>query len=1255
MNKIGLKRLVGLALAGVWMSILALTGGAATKTWSGSGNWGDANWSPSAPLAGDDAFISSGTVTVDVETVYLGSFSNSATVVFSGWNSILHATNVTVNATITHPPQSDTSGTYNSTNGWDPDNRVYIDCSNLTVLAGKAIDVDGKGFVGRLNTTGCGPGGSGSAGDTDNGGPGGSYGGKGGDGYSGTIANTYGELNAPVWPGSAGGHPGVQGSGSGASGGGAVRIVASGTIWLDGSISAKGATGSASCGGGSGGGVYIDCANLEGTNTIMVAGGSTTSYGGGGGGGRIAVYYSGRLRDGGYTVAGGSGYRASNPGTYYTRATANSLFVTGSPAEHGSLTPYTQDFTYSISTATVVTNSVNSPADIVNGAAFNCIGWNATTNGVLTASGFTTQAVFTVTADTVLTYLWTNAYELVVSAATNGSVTTASNGWYVAGTTVGGLLATPDSGCQFLQWSGDVPASMVTNNPLTITVDQRRWIVAHFASATEVYTRTNAAGGDWFAWTNWSPKGIPGPGDSALLSAGTTTIANPTALSNLTVASGAALQASGWDTLLAASGAVTVSGTVTHAVQSDTNGTYNSTNGWTPNARIYIQCLTLNVPVGGKIDVSAKGYQGLAGTTGCGPGGSQTGNRGAGGSYGGRGGYSYDKQSANTYGSSNAPVDPGSAGGGYGTGRGLNGGGVVRIVASGDVQLDGMVAANGEGPSSSGVGCGSGGSVYIDCNRLLGGGWLCATGGVGTASYSSGGGGGRIAVVYAGNISVQLNVSVAGGRSANFGEAIITHGATGTYVTVSTGVPLTIGGDPAPHGTPTPLAYGNQSVSPGATITNSVDSPADTTGGTRYACIGWVAATGGVVIASGATTTAVVTVGVPTVLTYRWTNEYLLAVETSTNGTVSAPNGWHTNGTAAGGIQATANSGYEFVQWSGDVSAANCRDNPLSVAMTQPRTIVAHFASTGAGTTRSRASGGDWFAWTNWSPMGVPGPRDSVTIASGAVAVSLPVNLAGLAISNGATLTLGWWDPPLTVDGDVTVAGTLAHADNTDTTGTIGQTNWTPNARINLVCRDLIVTGTLDANGHGYRGGAPGFPSRGPGGVASAGWGRGGGYGGVGGRNYGNEAGGITYGDSQTPIGPGSGGGSDPRSGGHGGGAIRVQASRRIRVDGTVRATGGTGAGGGSGGAIFLTARVFEGSGTVEAKGANSTVAGGGGGGGGRIAIAAVRFDWSGSLAHPSSVAGGIRSAAGGQETDGAPGTLEWITIPPRGTIIILK
>jgi hypothetical protein len=122
---------------------------------------------------------------------------------------------------------------------------------------------------------------------------GGGYGGVGGKAWGGSPGGpTYGSLTQPVDLGSAGGTGGNQ---AGSAGGGALQLTVGGTLNFNGSISANGASLSASLyhgGAGSGGTVWLMAGTLQGTGMITANGGSTSSDddGGGGSGGRIAIY-----------------------------------------------------------------------------------------------------------------------------------------------------------------------------------------------------------------------------------------------------------------------------------------------------------------------------------------------------------------------------------------------------------------------------------------------------------------------------------------------------------------------------------------------------------------------------------------------------------------------------------------------------------------------------------------------------------------------------------------------------------------------------------------------------------------------------------------------------------------------------------------------------------------------------------------------------------------------------------------------------
>src|SRR3989339_744425 len=128
-------------------------------------------------------------------------------------------------------------------------------------------------------------------------GSGAGHGGRGGRGHTDAGGTTYDSSTIPALLGSGGG----GGSGpAGGYGGGKIIFTVSGTLTVNGTISANGQNGPTTItnggGGGSGGSVYISTSVITGSATISANGGNggegSQYAGGGGGGGRVAVYYN---------------------------------------------------------------------------------------------------------------------------------------------------------------------------------------------------------------------------------------------------------------------------------------------------------------------------------------------------------------------------------------------------------------------------------------------------------------------------------------------------------------------------------------------------------------------------------------------------------------------------------------------------------------------------------------------------------------------------------------------------------------------------------------------------------------------------------------------------------------------------------------------------------------------------------------------------------------------------------------------------
>jgi hypothetical protein len=255
------------------------------------------------------------------------------------------------------------------------------------------------------------------------------------------------------------------------------------------------------------------------------------------------------------------------------------------------------------------------------------------------------------------------------------------------------------------------------------------------------------------SWTNGATWGGTAPvaGDQVTIGAGFTVTADVSTVSLNSLNTLGTLVFSGWDTVITAA-TVAVGGTITHRPQSD----ISSSGGWVPDARVALVCSTLTVLSGGAINASGKGYAGgVSGDlNGRGPAGGGSVNHS-----GGYGGFGGDGNGV-TYGSTEAPADPGSGGGGWNTERGGNGGGVIWIEAADRAVVNGTISANGDTGYGNNCGSGAGGSVYIHCGVFDGtGGVLSAKGGDRQTYSASSGGGGRIAVIYT-NLAAQAGIAV---------------------------------------------------------------------------------------------------------------------------------------------------------------------------------------------------------------------------------------------------------------------------------------------------------------------------------------------------------------------------------------------------------------------------------------------------------------------------------------------------------------
>ena len=160
-------------------------------------------------------------------------------------------------------------------------------------------------------------------------------------------------------------------------------------------------------------------------------------------------------------------------------------------------------------------------------------------------------------------------------------------------------------------------------------------------------------------------------------------------------------------------------------------------------------------------------------------------------------------------------------------------------------------------------------------------------------------------------------------------------------VTVITAASLSVEGNPAPIGAPSPFAYGSHLVEVNLPLTNRVDSPVGIGPGSRYVCAGWsgpaLSATG------GAGTEAVFMVSRSATQTWQWTIQHYLSI-TSLNGSVTgAAEGWKQAGFIYD-LVPEADTTYAFSHWltNGVLAGSNV---PLHVAMNAAQDVQAVFVS----------------------------------------------------------------------------------------------------------------------------------------------------------------------------------------------------------------------------------------------------------------------------------------------------------------------
>jgi len=196
---------------------------------------------------------------------------------------------------------------------------------NLSIASGASIDVTGKGF-GHDGTSGKSP----------------CYGGY---GFGANLqCNPYGSITEPFDPGMGTRAQGDQNKRRSGTGGGAVKLVVSGDVTVDGSILAIGTIDlNVVRSGGTGGSVWIDANQISGTGTINASACQPNYFSsdqavGPGSGGRIALYTKSALSiPRANLVCNGSSYQGTSASSKTKIASAGTIFIKDDTMSNGAL------------------------------------------------------------------------------------------------------------------------------------------------------------------------------------------------------------------------------------------------------------------------------------------------------------------------------------------------------------------------------------------------------------------------------------------------------------------------------------------------------------------------------------------------------------------------------------------------------------------------------------------------------------------------------------------------------------------------------------------------------------------------------------------------------------------------------------------------------------------------------------------------------------------------------------------------------
>ena len=649
---------------------------------------------------------------------------------------------------------------------------------------------------------------------------------------------------------------------------------------------------------------------------------------------------------------------------------------------------------------------------------------------------------------------------------------------------------------------------------------------------------------------------------------------------------------------------------------------------------------------------------------------------GSGGGDGGNGGMSASNAVGGVcYDSLYQPAALGSGGGASYAGNGGNGGGLVQIVAGGNVEIDGTVSANGGNAVNSRAGGGSGGGIWISAVSINGAGIITANGGTGAGGYGGGGGGGRIAIVCGAN-TFSGTMTAYGGNGATYGGA----GTIYTQLTGQTGLLLlNNGGNTGTNSTVTlpnpadvvvsgnagliPLVNftpRNVTIGPNSTLTTTAGNLISLSMSNLTVQAGGIFTVNGLcgAIGQGAGTTYSISGytfgGGGGHGGYGGVGAYPNATGGITYDTIATPlqlgsSGGGANisllgGTGGGGviltvpgtleidgaITANGNSGFGTAGGGGSGGSILLHAGTISGVGTIAANGGAGANSLGGGGGGGRIS----INVTTYSFLGTIncyGGAGASPGGAGTIYRQTGVNTPQLLLDNGGVA--GPATPVWSIGGENLVIQNGASGSGGSGTTSLNTLLVASNASLALlggsssggftVAGDATIQagGGLIADFQGY----PATQGSGAGGsyVSTPSYpGGGGGLGGMGGNSATNLAAGgrAGYENIIQPVSPGSGGGGYTvySIGGSGGGNVQLAVTGTLQLSGTISANGGNGSGagggGGSGGSIYLSGGIISGSGSISANGGAGVNSIGGGGGGGCVAIVFNTNTYSGPI-----------------------------------------